>query len=527
MREIWVADAETDPFEHGAEIAPFLWGCYNGSEYHEFEKTEEFLAFISGKKCIVYAHNGGRFDWHFVMDSLEEFSEVMVIAGRLAKFRIGEAEFRDSYNILPAPLSAYKKDEIDYSIFRKQYRHQGGNWQKIRDYLRGDCVYLFEFVSQFIERYGMNLTFASAAMKMWQKIENIEAPETDADFYSTFEPFYYGGRVQAFHIGRIHHSFKLIDINSAYPFAMKHVHPYGETWCDGTELPKRREEVERAFITLRAPSRGAFPFREPDGSLEFPDDGELRTFSVTGWEYLAAIETGVLGHHDIERVITLPLTIRFDAYIDHFFAEKSAAKESGDLAGYQFAKFFLNGLYGKFAANPEKYSEYMIVEPVHIWGAMQDGYDFDAQLGPWALMSRDLSEVRRRYYNLAVGASITGFVRAYLWRAMRQCKGVLYCDTDSIACVDTGGLDLHPEHLGAWDLEASCIGGGIGGKKLYAFQRDDGSYKTASKGVRLTPAELLRVADGEIVEYKSEAPTFSVHTGRRYIKRNVKRKDVA
>lgn len=527
MRDIWIADAETDPFEHGAVIRPFLWGMYNGTEYHEFTDTEAFLAFVETLgEVIIYAHNGGKFDWHFLLHKLEEFSPIMIIAGRLAKFKIGEAEFRDSYNILPAPLSAYKKDEIDYTIFRKRYRTIPANWQKIREYLRGDCLYLYEMVSEFIRRYGLNLTFASAAMKQWQKIENIEAPSTTADFYNEFAPYYYGGRVECFHLGRIETPFRVIDINSAYPFAMKHVHPYGETWSESSTLPTG-DSLNRAFITLEAPSKGAFPFRMPDGSLEFPNDGETREFSITGWEFVAALETGALPVYDIKRVLTLPLTIRFDGYINHFFALKSDAKASGDTLGYIFAKFFLNGLYGKFAANPEKYSEYIICDKTLISGAMLHGYEFYAELGPWALMARDLDETRQRFYNLAVGASITGFVRAYLYRAIRQCKGVLYCDTDSIACVGTGGLDLDAERLGAWDCEAECDSGGIAGKKLYAFRRIDGSYKTASKGVRLSAADILRIADGENVTYRSEAPTFSAFRGERYITRNIQRKDIA
>lgn len=526
MREIWIADCETDPFEHGTEIRPFIWGCYNGAEYHEFTDTREFVDFFSDKKCIVYAHNGGKFDWHFLLEWIEPFMPVMVIAGRLAKFTIGEAEFRDSYNILPSPLSAYKKDEIDYSKFTRENRDK--YMHEIRDYLRSDCVYLYEFVRAFIDRYGLNLTFAGAAMKVWQKIENIKAPSTSSDFYQVFEPYYYGGRVQAFETGEIRRPFRVYDMRSAYPAAMKHTHPYGETYEECNTLPNSDEQISRSFISLVAASVGAFPYRADDGSLEFPADGELRPFHVTGWEYLAARDAGVLQVERVERVLRLPLTIRFDKYIDHFFEEKTRAKASGDKAGYQFAKYFLNGLYGKFAANPEKYSEFMVVPPENIHGAMMNGgYDFSAPLGPWALMSRDLPDERQRFYNLAVGASITGHVRANLFRAIRACRGVIYCDTDSIACSEPGALDLDPVKIGAWELEAECDYGGVAGKKLYAFHKTDGSWKTASKGARLSADELMQIAAGETVEYKSEAPTFSVHNGKRYIKRRIRRRDIA
>ena len=134
-REIWVADSETDPFKEGRIPKPFIWGAYNGTDYHQFYSTDEFVEFISGIECIVYAHNGGKFDWHFIIDKLDAFSNLMVISGRLAKFQIGLAEFRDSYNILPMPLSAWEKDEFDYTLLEEEVRNIPENKIKIENYL--------------------------------------------------------------------------------------------------------------------------------------------------------------------------------------------------------------------------------------------------------------------------------------------------------------------------------------------------------------------------------------------------------
>ena len=35
------------------------------------------------------------------------------------------------------------------------------------------------------------------------------------------------------------------------------------------------------------------------------------------------------------------------------------------------------------------------------------------------------------FYNVATAASITGFVRAFMWRAICDSEEPLYCDTDS------------------------------------------------------------------------------------------------
>lgn len=520
-----VADCETDPFKKGRIPAPFIWGFYDGCDYLEFVTTKQFVDYVSQREMVLYAHNGGKFDWHFLLDYLDEFSDMMIIAGRIAKFKIGKCEFRDSYNILPVPLAAYKKDEIDYAIFEPDKRTIPKNMRAIKDYLRMDCVYLYQLVHEFVSAYGMALTVAGAAMKQWQKITKQKTPKTSQSFYDGIKPYYYGGRVECFKQGVFKTKFKVIDINSAYPYAMKHLHPYGTIASDSDELPKTRAYIERSMITLFGVCRGAFPFPDKTG-LKFPTDDTPREYNVTGWEYLAALDTGALGDHKIRRVLTFNDSIRFDGYVDHFYAMKNES-EKGSPA-YIFAKLFLNSLYGKFGANPDNYREHIIVSPAHIAIAENDDYEHCAFIGPWSLCAKPLDEVKQHYYNVATAASITGFVRAMLWRAISQCKGVMYCDTDSIACQDTGKLKLHPTDLGAWDVEAECDMAAIAGKKLYAFKISHGDkkgqYKKASKGVRLEAGDIIKVAQGKNVVYDPIAPSFSVKRGIQFVPRKIEMK---
>lgn len=523
MREIWAADCETDPFKAGRIPKPFIWGCYNGSEYHEFNTTDDFISFISERDCIVYAHNGGKFDWHYCLHALSAFDPIMVIAGRLAKFNIGAAECRDSYNIIPIPLRVWNKDDFDYTILEEEERNKPENKKKISEYLKSDCVNLFDMVTNYIDRYGLNLTQAGAAMKTWQKMSDKKAPETSQAFYNEFSDYYYGGRVECFKSGIIEHDFEVIDINSAYPFAMKHAHPWGAATVISEALPNSRAYTERAFIRLKGVSRGALPFRTDTG-LSFPNDDIEREYFITGWEFLAAIETHTLYNWEIISVTRFLDSVEFNDYVDHFYQMKSEAKEKKDNASYIFAKLFLNSLYGKFAANPEKYDEYMVVKPQHIEAAECEGYGFSAELGQWALVSKPLEEDKHRFYNVATAASITGFVRAYMWRAICSVDTPLYCDTDSIACYNTAELELDPEKLGAWDVEAKCDHGAIAGKKLYAFHdRETGKYKTASKGVRLTAEQIIKVAEGETVKHEPENPSYSLKRGIKFISREIRK----
>lgn len=555
-REIWAADSETDPFLAGRIPRPFIWGAFNGEQFWSFRTTREFVDFIKDRECIVYAHNGGKFDWHFLLDELVPWQPLMVISGRLAKFTIGKAEFRDSYNIMPMPLSAVQKTEIDYAKFEADVREQ--HMTEIRDYLRDDCVYLHGMLTAFIAEFGLHLTQAGASVKAWERISDVKAPVTSAEFYAELAPYYYGGRVQCFRAGEMHAPFKIVDINSAYPFAMMREHPSGDAITCSAFLPTTDDAISRAFVTLTAEGHGALPVRANDGSLFFPDDGAIHTFHVTGWEYLAARDTGALCNSAVLDVRVMSQQIEFNAYLNHFYAMKTDSKRAGfkngdwvDLAQkarYEFSKRFLNSLYGKMGANPENYEEFTVVQPQYIDAAAQeDGYEFVCEMGNLALVSKPLAEERQRYYNVAIAASITGFVRAYLWRAIVACRAaggqVLYCDTDCLWTTDTGDLRLHPDDLGAWDVEADCDYGAIAGKKLYAAQtlkvakqRDGESnidfaercpnkreWKTASKGVRLNVTQLVNVAQGQEIVYSPENPTFSLKRGIQFTPRTIRR----
>lgn len=549
----WVADAETDPFRKGRVPVPFIWGLYTGnqtfipneiegcsinsnepSNYLEFMDTEDFIIFIQDHDVICYAHNGGKFDWHFITSYIQNFEKLTIIAGRLAKFNIGNCEFRDSFNIIPAPLGAYKKEEINYAIFEKEERYKPENWLAIRDYLKSDCIYLYEMVDEFIKTYGMGLTQASTAMKVWSRLSGIKKPKTTDLYYDDLSPYYYGGRVECFETGIIEKSFTVVDINSAYPYAMKFKHPWGTHYSISEELPDDDETISRCFIKLSADSYGAFPMRGK-GGLSFPNTRENDIFFISGWEYLAARDTDCLHNCKIIEVREYFETISFDEYVDYFFDLKDEAtqklklyRENHPEYGYWwaqrlFAKLFLNSLYGKFAANPDNYEEFMTIPADMIDGAINDGWNYCKLLDEnTAVVNRPLEEEQRRYYDVAVAASITGFVRAYLWRNICSTKGsALYCDTDSIAASYIGDIPCS-DKLGDWELEAQCDLAAIAGKKLYAFRKLDGTFKIASKGVRLSAADIIDIAKGETIVYEPEAPTFSIKGGVRFTPRAIK-----
>lgn len=523
---ILAADCETDPFEVGVFPKPFIWGVYDGyaDDYWEFSGprcTDDFLDFIAERDARVYAHNGGKFDWHFCTHRLEKGQELMIIAGRLARFSIGKADCRDSMNLMPVALAQYQKQVFDYNKLHKAVRHQ--YMDEIREYLKSDCVNLWNMLFRFEQEYGQHLTQASGALKIWSQMTGHNPPKTSPVFYDEFKPYYYGGRVQCFKTGVIKADAAGYDINSAYPTAMLEKHPFSPTYSIGEGTPKIPvSKWGPMFFNVIAISKGAFPYRGIDGSLYYPDDGEAREYHVTGWELLAALETDTAEILEVLEWRQFDGLIDFQDYVYHFWEKRKEAKREGDKGKDFYCKIFLNGLYGKFAANPESYRNYTLHFKEELADIELEPKQNFAFFNDWLLISDPLPAPKRRYYNLATGASITGWVRAFLWRHICQVDEPIYCDTDSITGIGFNDFKLGSE-LGEWGIEGEYDSVAVAGKKLYAFHKRDGSgYKVASKGARLKPEEILRIAGGEAITFTPEVPTYSIHRdGPRFIDRRI------
>lgn len=518
----WTVDCESDPFAFGRIPEPFLWGVYDGASgnYWEFEKVADVVAHLRLHDILVYAHNGGKFDWHFLSPHFEAGQPLLVINGRLAKFKIGLCEFRDSYTLMPIPLRQYQKTDIEYWKLEKAVRHQ--HMDEIRAYLKSDCVNLYNLVKGFEDEFGRHLTQASAAMRIWQRRSGRRAPRSGVAHYEQFEPFYYGGRVQCFKPGDFPVPATSVDIRSAYPAAMLQQHPISLDFVQGTGEPDfGHPDYGPCFFKVRGVARGAFPYRALNKMLYFPADDVRREYTVTGWELQAAIETKTVEDLEIVSWTRFNETIDFADYVNYFWNERKKAKAAGDVGRVHYCKIFMNGLYGKFAADPREYNDYTLMPVSALKQVVEASQDFSF-FREWLLVIQEARREKYYFYNIATAASITGLVRANLWRAILKAETPFYCDTDSITALGFRGLDIGDE-LGQFGVEGQYDRVIVCGKKLYAFHKlgrpwDDSiemgqkNWKKATKGARLTAQELMNIAAGQKVEFRPEVPTFSVRT---------------
>lgn len=526
-KRIGVVDTETDPFEYGVIPRPFCVGFDMGDRYVDFwgdDCVQQFFEFVEtlDEEWIIYAHNGGKFDFHFFLDYLDESEPPFIMNGRLVKIYFKGQEFRDSFTIIPQALSAYKKDEIDYSLFTRDKREK--HKQEILDYMRADCRYTLELISGFHELFGDKLTVASAALPMLHSLHGFERFSSEA-MDERFRRYYYGGRNQCFEMGVLtpkrHKRFRLVDRNSMYPAAMVEAeHPISNRCVLQTAI-----DADTDFACIDAWNRGCLPQRGEDGSLDFTVS--YGTFYATIHEINAGIETGTLDIHRVRHAWAFDRKANMSTFVNQFYGLRNEAKAIGDDVRNTLYKLILNSAYGKFALNPRKFRQFIftideIPEPLAT-PDNPEGWRRDGCSGQVMIWSRPAPR-RTGFYNVATAASITGAARANLWRNICQSERPIYCDTDSIICEAYHGHEGN--ELGQWKLESEAEMVAIAGKKLYAMfspsdpqwarYKDmlilpkDATVKKASKGVSLTASQILAVARGSEIEYRNPVPTFNI-----------------
>lgn len=565
-RQIAVLDTETDPFDKDRpdlKIRPFV-ACLYSLEFDPVIIWEEnFPKFVSKLiaaiealpgKFTIYAHNGGRFDFMFLIHKIR--GEISFKGRGIMSAQIGNHYLRDSYHLIPERLAAYQKEVFDYSKMRRGKRRY--HKKEIVDYLISDCKYLLDLVLKFVGQFGLKMSIGQAAMCEIKKHYEVAKFTEGWDAY--IRDFFFGGRVECIQgRGLFKGDWKYIDVNSMYPDVMAHrKHPIGGM----TDYKIRRgaPSNDTVFIDLTCSNRGALIARNENSetTARIP----YGRFKTTIWEYETALKYGLISDIKINFCIDCFKRSDFSLFVLPLYENRLRMKdELRRLKGREteeiyiaakrddlFYKLLLNNGYGKFAQNPRRFVEYYITDPD------------DAPPDEWfKSLEKAPEEIRLQYLqpeyeadeywiwkkpapswsfnNVGTAASITGAARAKLLEALQIVKRPIYCDTDSIICEGFKGVEIHKTKLGAWDLEDEFSEVVIAGKKLYSVrhrvaktrtfdQLERGivpEYSVKSKGVSgVTWREMLEMINGGSVEKTNFAPTLDRYGMQNYLTRNVR-----
>lgn len=518
-REVAIIDFETDPFRFGRVPEPFACGVLWRGIYVDFwgpncwQSAADYLLAIN-VPLVVYAHNGGKFDFFFMWRVLE--NPIKLINSRIVSARLGIHELRDSWAIMPFALARYKKTEIDYSKFEPEVRDV--HKPEILNYLHDDCCDLMDLCAAFVARFGFNLTIAGTAMKALTAIHPQENCNERHD--ERFRPFYFGGRVECFRSGIVTGDHKVFDVNSMYPAVMSNFdHPIGSRYLElanpklGASNWLEGYDGCFYFCEVEGDNLGALPVREKAG-LTFNQSGG--TFFTTSHELRTAIELGKFRVSRISRALVPYEVQRFDGFVKHYTDEKKEAKKRGDKIAELFAKYIVNSAYGKFGQDPRRFKDYMIcIRGIHQKPDLP--WELEESAPNWTIWAKE--SPTKRFFDVAIAASVTSAARSVLMRGIAGATNPVYCDTDSIICESLSGVTLDEYELGAWKLEARGDRIAVAGKKLYALFDGDSPVKWASKGTKLSPIEIMKVATGDQILWQSEAPNFSLTGSTKFVAR--------
>jgi hypothetical protein len=552
-RRVCTFDIETDPFKAGRIPVPFSCGFYDGETYLDWwgaDCIERAMFYISTRtdKLLIYVHNGGGFDFNYLLPYCDYDATPLIINRRLVTASFVGQEWRDSYRIIPIPLAAYRKDEIAYEKLEADVRE--ANKDEILRYQRTDCEALYELVTGFRERFGDKVTIASTALPLLKKLHPYESLSEGMD--SKLRRFYAGGRVQCFATGVFRGSWKIVDRNSMYPAVMAQCsHPIGSRWWMSEDI---RDTTW--FVIWRGKSHGCAYTRKNGLSFVHAED----VFYSTIHEINAGLETGTIEIASIVECWNCDKATKFDAFVLQYYALRKQAKAEGDKLGDIFNKLIMNSSYGKLGMDPREHEQFRVMQ----WGLMPHEGLHDKKDNPkgwglqfaykkmdgapaWGIWGRPSATRWNNFHNVATAASITGAARANLFRAIRDGLNVLYCDTDSLICEAFNG-DMGDD-LGQWKVEAEGCLVAICGRKTYAVysrepptdapkwwvQDPEGHtytdpelgvlycIKKACKGVNVSGNQIIDIALGREMRWSNPVPSFKLGGGVAWVERTIRK----
>src|SRR5262249_28384549 len=144
----------------------------------------------------------------------------------------------------------------------------------------------------------------------------------------------------------------------SYPNVMRaYQHPVSAGYARRTDLTDGTD-----FARIDAHSDRALPQRNREtGKLDFPRGrGE---FLVTGHEMRTGLQLGLLRIYKVIDAWEAFEHTNFTTFVDTYYALRREAQKAGNATYSLFWKLVMNGAYGKFAQNPRRFRDCMVIKP--------------------------------------------------------------------------------------------------------------------------------------------------------------------
>ena len=312
------------------------------------------------------------------------------------------------------------------------------------------------------------------------------------------------------------------DVHAMYPWALTQDVPHGHRLAhmgpDASRVFDRNElGIFHAVVTVPETPLPPLPHRyEGDNRGRLIKDrllwctGEFSGY-WTGIELRHAVERGAR----IEKIVSAntwseasPL---FAEYVEHVYACRRRAIDSGDERWGAVLKWFANSLSGKLAQRSD-------VASLVVLGPDEDPEEGWEQHGPPDSRVYSITTSRTPSSGLTwVAATLTSRARVKLGeRLARHEDRWLYCDTDSTYLLDRDDRGVHESKLGTFGYEGEANEWCALAPKLYRYRDEAGDWHVRARGVPRATYEAFESlrkgrsvsADGGVERIKSSGGRF-------------------
>lgn len=437
-----------------------------------------------------YAHNGGKFDHHVLMQhglfNLENWDvenlqcrggKIMKIA-LISKDKKYKVKLLDSLCMLSGSLKAlldecgteHRKLDFDHStITIENCLEQDG----LDDYQHNDVLGLLELMSIFADtvwkEMKINVTDCLTAASLAKRnfLQNYY-PKNKAFVYRLpriadqyIRNGYNGGRVEAFKIGYLKGKFYYYDVTSLYPAEMRQKMP-----CDKPIVVTREmiENGERTFwqeingkkvvhrsifgfarVKVKGPAPGKRPlhslftnnkllfpiFEQWTETVLFTEEIRLSMLMDLGYEY------EVLDFMSFTPIPILKKTV------EDGFRLKAEQAALGNTTSANLYKIIINSTYGFWGLVVDELDNIGLfkgggaIDPDDIVNAMivENRYRSYLEINGYHLI-RGKYDLKVEDFNVAIAAAVTSYSRSCLYQIMAEFEKygatIYYCDTDSV-----------------------------------------------------------------------------------------------
>jgi len=477
--KFYVFDVETQEGKNETALEPipenFVFGVlYGYNSQKVFYSIDEFKEEIKKSKYkgkYLFAHNA-EFDLLTLFGNIYIYIDnAAIFNGKFILAKYENITFGDSMNIYPTSVEKIGKliglNKMTNKKIKKGKLTRLNITDQDIEYCITDCRIVFKALQRIFEMIGnIKLTLPSLAMYDFRKnylSENIEFSELVDEFYES----YYGGRTEAFRIGKV--DAKVYDVNSMYPYAMltttfpdiKHLKK--EVKVDVKFLHfclKYYEGLASVKVKHKETYFGYLPCRMDVGKsqkLVFPV-GEFETI-VNFNELRFAIEREVVEILKVNYIVYgNPIQSPFIKFIEDNYKKRNETKDDLNRTIYKL----------KELKAADKYVDIQI---------------FNEQRNDCYLITEN-EKFKNSFFSIpAFSSYITSAARVILLKGLtdNEKNKVVYCDTDSIFLIDNFNGILS-DLLGDFKKENKKVIE-VNGLKNYKYEDENGTVWNVIKGI--------------------------------------------